>query len=1108
MKKTFQFRLILVTMVFCWFAEGDCPGAPEGAPKVSTPEGYSLQVVAEYPLVENPALVRLDGAGGVWVLEKTLSPPGQNGKKKPRLDRITLLSNPGKEGRFTKTRPFLELDQGLDFQLRGQWMYALSLTSLQRRKISGPDQPENLQTPGAGDYSLEGMALGLDGRAQVFARENAAASFSNRVLFCSLPGEKWEKAGEGLALPVPDIFHSRDGRQWVVDRVAVGNGWETRLYEFFPDADYGNHHQAKEGRASDLEVVLKAVFKAPGRAGIPCLSGNPKITGVQEEALLVPFPDQGVIQIWQLPTGEGAGRAAPKAFAKGEVGSFYPAQAAIGPGNSLLVLDRGRPWEGYKDEFKPSGRILRFLPNEKPDEPVNGPLGETDWEKLTALLIGDDDWRRKESQEEIFTRAAKEPTFALKILSKEDEIPLARVLALHSLGGAWGKEIQEACLQALESGIPELQTGAAEYLSRYCPKKNEPVFNALLKQLGTEQPQVRPAVIRAMGMLNAPGTAEILVNSALFYEGGNPRVIQAFRTALRAAGKEGLDRLLAAGDSGVKRDLQKALEFQVALQTADSASAIPAWLANPNLTSGQKAMLLRSLLFLPPLNPRDRGAILAEVTKLADNTPEVRIALAKTLPLLAPPGHPWATAFLDKALRDGDPVLRIAALKALDEKSPDILISQVGELLQDKNLPPEETLALLGAAGRVKKPDFIPLLAGRVQEEKGKDHNTIRLQAFRAIRKISEEAAFTLARSLLLHSDKELRLEAAKVLLSSAAGTHFLASKLLEGKAGPEILPLVMEAGQKLLPGNPDLKKPLGELLQAQWKQLPSDGKISGDRDQGLQVFLNSRGQSCLACHRVQGVGGALGPDLTQACGNQSGKKIVESLLFPSQEIALGFRAVTVLHQSGALTTGMLVHRDGKKLLLRDATLRDIGIPLEEVSKISPADKSLMPEFSHGQFTWGQCLDLAAFLQGKNSESLAGAVLVASAFSDSVEKNNQEILVFPTGGGFLDLQGALGKKTGNFSLRFFVHSPAQQSIPVEIAADFPLTLSINGEEGKKWGGNLQPFPPELNRLVLKKGWNEARVDFRYSPASTTLKICLRAEGLLISTKAQNLAFIP
>ncbi len=137
---------------------------------------------------------------------------------------------------------------------------------------------------------------------------------------------------------------------------------------------------------------------------------------------------------------------------------------------------------------------------------------------------------------------------------------------------------------------------------------------------------------------------------------------------------------------------------------------------------------------------------------------------------------------------------------------------------------------------------------------------------------------------------------------------------------------------------------------------------LKGAPDRGRVVLFHTAGVQCVACHRVGSVGGTLGPDLSQIGKKYGRAKILENLLDPSKEIDPAYVSSLVETADGRLHTGLVVSRDEKEVVVRDAQNKEIRIAADQITTIAPQNKSLMPEQLLRDLTAQQVADLLAYL--------------------------------------------------------------------------------------------------------------------------------------------------
>src|SRR5207244_789068 len=81
----------------------------------------------------------------------------------------------------------------------------------------------------------------------------------------------------------------------------------------------------------------------------------------------------------------------------------------------------------------------------------------------------------------------------------------------------------------------------------------------------------------------------------------------------------------------------------------------------------------------------------------------------------------------------------------------------------------------------------------------------------------------------------------------------------------------------------------------------------SGDAAAGEHVFFHPRGPRCYSCHRIDGRGAAVGPDLSGIGRALNRDKLIESILAPSKEIAPQFVSWVITTRDGKVRTGVIV---------------------------------------------------------------------------------------------------------------------------------------------------------------------------------------------------------
>jgi quinoprotein glucose dehydrogenase len=157
--------------------------------------------------------------------------------------------------------------------------------------------------------------------------------------------------------------------------------------------------------------------------------------------------------------------------------------------------------------------------------------------------------------------------------------------------------------------------------------------------------------------------------------------------------------------------------------------------------------------------------------------------------------------------------------------------------------------------------------------------------------------------------------------------------KLLARKLIPEVqLDLLEAAGkhagagvQKKLKKYEAARNPKDHL--APWRE----SLLGGDADKGKRIFFERSEVSCLRCHKVQGVGGEVGPDLTGIGGKQKRDYLLESIVEPDRQIAKGFETVVLTLNDGRVKSGILKSEDKKEVRLMTPDGTVLVVPVSEI---------------------------------------------------------------------------------------------------------------------------------------------------------------------------------
>jgi putative heme-binding domain-containing protein len=144
-----------------------------------------------------------------------------------------------------------------------------------------------------------------------------------------------------------------------------------------------------------------------------------------------------------------------------------------------------------------------------------------------------------------------------------------------------------------------------------------------------------------------------------------------------------------------------------------------------------------------------------------------------------------------------------------------------------------------------------------------------------------------------------------------------------------------------------------------------------GNFEQGSKMFAAA---NCFKCHRVQGLGGIIGPDLTGVGKRFDNKYLLESLIQPSKVVSDQYQATVFVLDDGRIVIGKVANLGGKNMSVITNMLEPgkfTGISRETIEEQFPSKTSMMPDSLLDTLTEEEILDLLAFLKSAGDPDAA-----------------------------------------------------------------------------------------------------------------------------------------
>lgn len=163
---------------------------------------------------------------------------------------------------------------------------------------------------------------------------------------------------------------------------------------------------------------------------------------------------------------------------------------------------------------------------------------------------------------------------------------------------------------------------------------------------------------------------------------------------------------------------------------------------------------------------------------------------------------------------------------------------------------------------------------------------------------------------------------------------------------------LVRKHWGNIQPGTPEEKL-------AEMRRLTNDLRAgSADSARGKTVFQTH----CTPCHKMNGEGGEVGPDLTGVARNDTAS-LLASIVDPGAVIRLPYLQYAAVTTGGRVVTGIVVSQDEAGVVFVDAKGTHSRLRRNEIDELRPLPTSIMPDDLLKNFKPQEVRDLFAYLR-------------------------------------------------------------------------------------------------------------------------------------------------
>lgn len=973
--------------------------AAAAAPVVSD-DRLTIELVAQQPDIVTPTGIACDEQGRVWIIENNTHQRPPSYKGHPH-DRIRIFSDPGPDGKFRKITTFADgfkNAMGISFGEPGRVsdgvLYLATRSEIYRlRDTKGTGEADErkviVKLETKGDYphnGLSGFAFHAIGEMYFGLGENLGVDYKligsdgvtltgggegGSVYRCKPDGSKLERVATGFWNPFAMTFDAF-GRLFAVDNDPDARG-PCRLLHVVQGGDYG--YRFRNGRKG-LHPFTAWNGELPGT--LPMVAGTAEAPSgiISYESIGLPTEYRGkllvtswgdhVIESFTLKEKGASFSATSTILVKGDE-NFRPVGIITAPDGSIYISD----WVDKSYPVHGKGRIWRICMKNPPKDDGLRPskVAKMDVDQLAKLLV---DARIEIRHAAALALASKSNSgdFHLKLELQKGSDTRSRVQALYALASRDFKAPLDfqAAIRCLEDKSPELSGEAACLVGRQivpdgrfrlpaessllaldtskphpfvrmqaiAQLRSKGPVSAVLPLLSNSDPFVLGAVLEILGR---SGNTGILAPSL---ESNDPKFRLGVAMALRRTGdKEALDflpRFLADRDPAVRRFAiqwigeDRLKQYRVAIEQAAAKEPVTKELFEALLASQD----FLNNTFKPNLEAAGENYV-AKIVK-DDKQP----AVFRTYGLrMVRPDHPLLTPdLLTGLLSNENPKLRQEAARTLALKTDDVSQNFLRTLALDRTVDKQQrALAAMGLAASASnsietRSTLFALL----------DDTDTQRDALRSLR----DAPLSPGELDKLYAWWD-KLPAEKGDPSDAR--RELAAQLLF-VLGPN--------------GDAARKKKLQDLVgltPATQDEFQKAMIGKGDAAAGERVFLHSKAARCATCHRIDGRGGQIGPELSMIAKSHDRNKLIESILNPSKEIAPMFTSWVITMTNGKTYTGVILGENfDSTITVADAEGKLIKLKRLDIEERKPSTKSLMPDDLHKQMTRREFQDLLEYL--------------------------------------------------------------------------------------------------------------------------------------------------
>ena len=943
----------------------DPPKSPEDSlATFQIEDGYNVELVAAEPLVQDPVAIAFDDRGRLFVAEYSDYPTGP-AKGQPPLSKIVLLEDTDGDGRPNKRVVFA--DQ-LDFAnslmaFRGGMLVGANTEILFLKDTDGDDIADVRQvlfdgfTPPHPQMQISNPRWGIDNRIYLNYGPGKVASHLDPTRRVTLPRKDfWFDpatmefgADSGLG-QFGNTIDRWGNRFYCLNRNPIMTTLlspEVLARNPFHIAQRSSYDVGKAGGQTRVYPLLEMKSNYLSHAGTHTAAcGTTAYIGDLgdesfQNSVFVCEPI-GHLVTRSIITTDGlrlkAQRAEPKRdFLASTDTWFRPSSLACGPDGGLYLADMYRLWVEHPKFLPPEiaakldwrageerGRIYRIAP-------VNNSGGEDeilDFDQpesiadYAALLSHRNGWKQALGQRLLVeTRSDRCLPYLEKLLAHER--PTTRLRAFWSLHGL-GLITPEICHRMMADPEPRVRAAAVRVSKPYLNQPN--IFDFIATLVDDKDVRVRFQVALTLSAEESTRATDLLAALAVG-DGGDPDFAEGLLTSVQTRAFYVLESVVTDPNSSINhqqlvkqlsavvgaRGDEGELNQLIALVSKKTAEQeTPEWWQLPAISGLAEGLArhrgqlgrttLAKLIAQPPKPLRESAALLQQLLRrYSGSALQSTMTLPERIAAIELLGlQPWENnqEIFERLLRDDQPEALQSAAVKALAKFPS---TKAAELI----------LTHWHQLHPTPRGSALAVLLRRA------DTTTIALRAMESGKIDSSGLSVDQRVTLLKHSNKIIRN---------------LAVKLLGGAVSENRRDVVEQYRPSLT--------------------------TVGSAARGRQVFM----RVCASCHRRDGDGHEVGPDISDV-RNRSKATLLYEILDPNAKVEPRYGSYNVLTVDGRVFNGLLASESENAIVLKVSGGNQVTVGRAEIERMKVSSVSLMPAGIEKDVTIQQMADLLEFLK-------------------------------------------------------------------------------------------------------------------------------------------------